>query len=166
MKYIIGLMTAGLLLFGCSKEGGETQEESQEIHNNAEDHAGHDHSDEAHEGHGHDDHEAVAGITLNNGEKWQADKHTNDKVSEMKTQVANYKKSKDYAKLSTDLEAGVNELIKGCTMDGEPHNQLHHWLEPFMGKVQSMKDASNDADKSAKVAEIEASLNQYTVYFK
>ncbi|MFA7327433.1 MAG: hypothetical protein WC121_12255 [Candidatus Kapaibacterium sp.] len=166
MKYIIGLLTAGLLLFGCSKEGGERHEDKHEMHNQAEDHTGHDHGEEGHEGHGHDDHGATTGISLDNGEKWQADKHTNDKVSEMKNELANYKKSKDYTKLTTNLEADVNELIKGCTMDGEPHNQLHHWLEPYIGLVKGMKDASNDADKSAKVEEIESSLNQYTEYFK
>ena len=166
MKYIIGLLTAGLLLFGCSKEGGDGHEDVHEMHDHAEDHTGHDQGDEGHEGHGHDDHGATTGISLNNGEKWEADKHTNDKVSEMKNEIANYKKSKDYAKLSTNLEADVNELIKGCTMDGEPHNQLHHWLEPFLGLVKGMKEVNNDADKSSKVEAIEASINQYTEYFK
>lgn len=167
MKYIIGLLTAGLLLFGCSKEGGDTHEDSHEMHDQAEDHSGHDHGDKSHEGHGHDDHDApTVGITLNNGDKWVADKHTNDKVSEMKNEIANYKKSKDYDKLNTNLVADVKELIKGCTMDGEPHNQLHHWLEPYLGMVKGMKEVNNDADKSAKVEAIEASLNQYTEYFK
>lgn len=173
MKYIIGLLTAGLLLFGCSEEGGDAHNDSHEMHDQAEDHTGHDHGDEGHEGHAHDDHEGHShdeatadGITLNNGDKWVADKHTNDKVSEMKNEIANYKKSNDYEKLTTNLEADVKELIKGCTMDGEPHNQLHHWLEPYLGMVKGMKEANSDADKSAKVAEIETSLNQYTEYFK
>lgn len=169
MKYIIGLLTAGLLLFGCSKEGGH--EETHEMHEHADDHSGHDHGDEGHEGHGHDDHEGhdhevITGITLNNGEKWEADKHTNDKVAEMKNELANYKKSKDYEKLTTNLVADVKELIKGCTMDGEPHNQLHYWLEPYLGMVKGMKEANSDTDKTAKVEAIETSLNQYTEYFK
>ena len=173
MKYIIGLLTAGLLLFGCSEESGDAHNDSHEMHDQAEDHSGHDHGEEGHEGHGHDEHgghehsDATSdGITLNNGEKWQADKHTNDKVSEMKKEIANYKESNDYEILTTNLEADVKELIKGCTMVGEPHNQLHYWLEPYLAVVQSMKDASDEVDKSAKVAEIETSLNQYTEYFK
>lgn len=165
MKYIIGLLTAGLLLFGCSNEASETHEDAQEMHDH-DDHAGHDHGEGEHIEAGKDDHATAGEIALNNGEKWPADKHTNDKVSEMKKEVENYKKNKDYSKLSTKLEANVNELIKGCTMDGEPHNQLHHWLEPIMGKINSMKKVSTDADKSAKISDIESSLNQYTEYFK
>ncbi|PKL78605.1 MAG: hypothetical protein CVV25_10860 [Ignavibacteriae bacterium HGW-Ignavibacteriae-4] len=164
MKYIIGLLTAGLLLFGCSKEGGKDHGDAHGMHEHPDDHTGHGH--EGHEGHGQNDHSTVTGIMLNNGQKWIADKHTNDKVSQMKKEIADYKDSKDYAKLTTNLEADVNELIKGCTMDGEPHNQLHHWLEPLLGLVKGMKDANSDADKSAKVEELEKSLNQYTEYFK
>jgi hypothetical protein len=169
MNYIIGLLTAGLLLFGCSNEGGEGHEDAHEMHDHVDEHSGHDHGDEGHEGHdghGHNDHSTMTNIMLNNGQKWTADKHTNDKISEMKKEIADYKSSNDYTKLTTNLEADVNELIKGCTMDGEPHNQLHHWLEPLLGLVKGMKDASTDADKSAKVEEIETSLNQYTEYFK
>jgi len=166
MKYIIAILTAGLLLFGCSNENHEHEEDTHEMHDHDDDHAGHDHGEGRHIIAGKDDHEATDGITLNNGEKWEADNHTNEKVSEMKTEVENYKKNNDYSKLATNLEADVSELIKGCTMDGEPHNQLHHWLEPYIGLVNSLKDANNDSDKSANVEIIETSLNQYTEYFK
>lgn len=166
MKYIIGLLTAGLLLFGCSNESDENHsEESHEMHDH-DDHTGHDHGEGEHIEAGKDEHASTGGIALNNGEKWPADKHTNDKVSEMKKEVNNYKSTKDYSKLSTNLDADVNELIKGCTMDGEPHNQLHHWLEPFMGLVKSMNEAKSDIEKTVKVEKIETSLNQYTEYFK
>lgn len=163
MKYIIGLLTAGLLLIGCSKADEESHSGTQEMHSQTEDHTGHDHGDDEH---GHDNHAQSNGITLNNGEKWQADKHTNDKVNEMKNEIANYKKSNDYTKLSLNLATDVNELIKGCTMESEPHNQLHVWLEPLLELVQGMKEASNDSDKSDKVKEIEKTLNQYSEYFK
>lgn len=166
MKYIIGLLTAGLLLFGCSDEHSDHNEDTHEMHDHDDDHSGHDHGEGGHIIAGKDDHQATDGITLNNGEKWEADKHTNDKVSEMKTEIADYKKSNDYATLSTNLKADLSDLIEGCTMGGEPHNQLHHWLEPYIGYVNNMKDANNDADKSANVERIESSLIQYTEYFK
>lgn len=166
MKYLIAFLMAGLLLVGCGNENHEHSEDKHEIHDHNDDHVGHDHGNEDNIIAGKDDNTKSEGITLNNGNKWQADKHTNDKVSEMKNEITAYKQDKDYSKLSTNLEADVSELIKGCTMGGEPHNQLHYWLEPFIGLVNGMKDANNDADKSENVEKIESSLNQYTEYFK
>lgn len=166
MKYIIGILTAGLLLFGCANEHHDHNEDIHEMHNDAEDHSGHDHGEGGHIISGKDDIKSTDGITLNNGEKWQADKHTNDKVSEMRAEIAEYKKSNDFATLSTNLKDDLNELIEGCTMGGESHNQLHYWLESFIELVNNMKDANSEADRSANVKRIESSLNQYTEYFK
>lgn len=166
MKYIVGIITAGLLLFGCSNEEGHDghhETHGHADHSNADDHSGHNHAEGGHDGHRHSE---SMGISLNNGDKWEADKHTNDKIAEMKNELGLYKNNKDYDKLTANLTNDVKELIKGCTMEGESHNQLHYWLEPFLGLVESLNNAKSADEKEVKVKEIELSLNKYSEYFK
>ena len=71
MKYLIGLLTAGLLLFGCTEEHHDHEEGTQEMHSHDDgDHSGHDHGKSEHIIAGKDEHTSSDGITLNNGDKW------------------------------------------------------------------------------------------------
>ena len=138
--------------------------------------ATHDHKhDEAHD-HGHDhDHGAprtaedvpddgVSTVTLNNGAKWKANQETTDGIAQMQRLIEGFTDIEDveaYESLKSDLTNEFSLIFENCTMTGEAHNQLHHFLLPMQemfdnlvsGDLETQKQTLHDLDERLKTYE-------------
>lgn len=65
---------------------------------------------------------------------------------------------KDHAALAGKIDEHTQQLISSCTMDGEAHDALHHWLMPFLQLNKDYSGASDPAARSAKFKEIQDAL--------
>lgn len=126
------------------------------------DHAHHDH------GHEHHHHEAPAiegAVTLNNGERWEANPETNEGIDNMMALVAKEAANgpTDLEVLQTNLREEFNTILQKCTMKGESHNQLHNYLHPLKEKIDGLDQAQNDAHA---IDDLEQYLQTYKNYFQ
>lgn len=105
-----------------------------------------DHSKEDHKSH----QAAPQGLELNNGKKWQMDTHTRDSFVRMVNIADDVDLTvTDYQGLKTFGSNLLNELdllIKGCTMTGDAHDQLHVYLTGYIPAVQALAKSGRLAD--------------------
>ncbi|WP_154221925.1 hypothetical protein [Marinicella rhabdoformis] len=97
--------------------------------------------------------------SLNQGKKWQMDEHTRKmfQVMVQRTQTDMTPKM-----LGEQLNQDLQKLIKGCTMTGQAHDQLHLFLTPFIPAVQALAH-----DGSAhKLHQVKSALKDYKNYFE
>lgn len=111
--FIIILCYISLLASGCSEHHGHG------------DHASHQHDDGA-------SHE----LSLNDGAKWQMDDHTRAMFLSM-AEKANDAQG-DIKALGTALQADLDKLIKGCTMTGAAHDELHKFLVLYIPAIKNL----------------------------
>ncbi|VAX36856.1 hypothetical protein MNBD_UNCLBAC01-1979 [hydrothermal vent metagenome] len=71
-------------------------------------------------------------LELNNGTKWKMDAHTRSSFARMAEFFLNIDhislEGEGLKKAGANLQNGINELITGCTMSGDAHEQLHIFL--------------------------------------
>jgi hypothetical protein len=108
--------------------------------------------------HGPADHAAQA-LKLDDGRRWKTDEPTRASVATIKERVAD--KTLEGKALGDALDKELQKLIQGCKMTGEAHNQLHYWLEPFMGHVKDLREG-----KAGAADKVKASLAEYDKYFE
>lgn len=126
-------------------------------------HAGHE--EEAHaakeqaEHAGHEAHaeHAATKLALDGDRKWQMDDHTRAALAAIEARLAKGPATEDVAghqALGADLDAELQGLVRGCTMTGPAHDQLHVWLTAFIPAVGALKDGGDLAHLEAKRAEL------------
>jgi len=98
-------------------------------------------------------------ITLNDGQKWELDDHTQMMFKAMTERVD---AGGDINAVGKGLKSDLDKLIQGCTMTGEAHNQLHAFLTPFIPAVQKL--STNGSAESLKT--VEELLQKYPKYFE
>ena len=106
------------------------------------------------------------GLRLNNGLKWKMDDHTRSIFVKM----ANSFPSTDYLSFEgeglknagSDLQVQIGELIQGCTMTGEAHDQLHVYLAGYIQAVAALSKTGRTED-ARKVKDY---LEIYAHYFE
>lgn len=64
--------------------------------------------------------------------------------------------------IAAELDEQFNLIIKQCTMQGEAHEQLHHFLLPLRDRITRLKE---NGDKQ-QVEEIKGWLEEYPKYFE
>ena len=113
-----------------------------------------------------DQHGNAQEIMLNQGAKWQANPETTTGISNMKLLVTDFMKgqTKDCDGLRSALQAEFESIIQQCTMTGEAHEQLHHYLIPLQEKIGKIKGKSADDCKVA-VESLNDFLSTYDQYF-
>lgn len=106
-------------------------------------------------------------ITLNNGEKWQANPETTSGIKNMQEIVNAFSKNtslEDYQAFKTKLEAEFTTIFQKCTMKGEAHEQLHNYLKPmipiFDGLVSNQTETRQD-----NLNKLKKHLTTYSTYF-
>ncbi len=105
-------------------------------------------------------------MSLNNGEKWEMDDNTRQSFAQMAELFLNI----DIASLNKDelksqgiaLQKTLDDLIRGCTMEGEPHDQLHIFLMGYMLEVDAL--ANSGSQENAQ--NVQYYLENYSKYFK
>ena len=128
----------------------------------------HAHSDD--KKHAHDKApEAARGpdLKLNNGKKWQTDAHTRLVMQEMDAALtsATPKSVAEYKALGATLKTQVQKLVKGCTMDGPSHDQLHVFLTSFMPAVAALSEARDAARDQATLDELKRLMIAFNSHF-
>jgi hypothetical protein len=106
------------------------------------------------------------GLRLDNGNRWKMDDHTRAIFVKMAKSFLD----SDYLSLEgdslksagSDLKVHVGELIRGCTMTGEAHDQLHVYLTGYIPAVAALSETGRieDAKKVKNYLEI------YDQYFE
>lgn len=152
--FLIPSMVVGLFMMGCTgnQSKGDTEHTESDIpHLVTEDHK--------------------AGlipledqVKLDNGEKWIANKETNEGIDNMLAMVKKEgsKETPYYVMLRGSIDKEFNVLLEKCTMTGESHNQLHNYLLPLKAKI----DKLNPNSSKEAIEEIENYLLTYYDYFK
>ena len=108
-------------------------------------------------------------FVLNDGKKWQMDEHTRNAIknldSILKTQepINSIEESK---LLGEKLDEELILLIRGCTMEGPDHDQLHIFLGYFYPKIQDLKIETNLEISKNNIAELDKLLVEYNKYFE
>jgi len=114
-------------------------------------------------------HESIDGVvTLNDGELWQANPETSTGIDNMKRRMHSFnekEKLEAYATLKGGLEADFTELFEKCTMKGEPHNQLHNYLFPFIDLFDNLGSTDLDICKKSFTS-LSIRLEEYSEYFE
>ena len=113
------------------------------------------------------DRPAIA-VTLNNGERWDANPETTQGVMKMAKMVESFPDDAspvDYHTLKIGLEEEFGTILRKCTMKGEAHDQLHNYLVPLREMFSDL--ASDDATRSKiAVDKLRYHLRSYGDYFR
>jgi hypothetical protein len=148
---IVAFFPVWLLLASCGQRQGEV----------------HDHqAADVEESHHHEG--DVEHVTLNNGEKWEADAHTAMLVKEMKLELSDFEKAgaDDYHALADSLSRQLSVLVAGCTMEGPAHDELHKWLIPVTENVRGLAAAQEASGARDNVKKIEEGLREFDDFFE
>ncbi len=115
----------------------------------------------------------IENLTLNNGEKWEANIETTEGIDKMEKLIYEFHEfySIDYANLeeihnlNSGLKKEFNKIIKSCNMEGEAHEQLHHYIKPILLNYFKKID-TDDIDLARKgLKDLNKHLNEYKNYF-
>ncbi len=156
MKRLVAVLFAISILFSCNtQENKEKRDTGPAIEKEHETH-----SDGGSEG-----------LSLNNGNKWKADASTNNNVKALLVIVDELNTRKDktlvnYHNAATDLQAGVEKMVKECRMQGADHAALHKWLEPLMKQVSAFQKSATEEQAEKEFHSIHEQLNLYEKYFE
>ncbi len=125
---------------------------------------GHDNGHEHDNGDGHEqvgEHATKLGLGLNAGRKWQMDEHTRSMFKAM-TEKIDAHVGDDAKSLGAALQADLGELIAGCTMTGEAHDELHKFLVLYMPAVSSLEEAGGESE----MKRVKDLIGAYPMFFE
>lgn len=110
--------------------------------------------------------DGLDGLRLDNGRKWKMDDHTRSSFARM---AASFSDSDLHSldgdglkKAGADLKILTDELIQGCTMTGDAHEQLHVYLSGFMPAVSALSKSGGIED----AGKVRRYLEKYDEYFE
>lgn len=107
-------------------------------------------------------------LSLDNGKKWQANPETTQGIKNMRALVSDYSSRDDLdtpKELQDSLAAQMKLIFQRCTMEGEAHNQLHHYLLPLQEKMGQIIQEDIEASEKA-MDDLYAYLQEYDTYFE
>jgi hypothetical protein len=110
-------------------------------------------------------------LELNKGKKWHADSHTMEYATRMITLLDEFEASREdktllgLQTLGGKLQINMDELIRGCTMTGPPHDQLHVWLSGVIPVVATLKDAETVSKGKEVYDQLSPHIKEFTEYF-
>jgi len=139
-----------LFMFGCAEHLHTAKEKTAHEHGN--------HGSEA----------AISGLKLNNGVRWEMDGHTRTMSSKMEKTFfnADHSTQSSLNAMGVQLEAQLDVLIAGCTMDGEAHNQLHMFLNDYIPTVNNLSKAKDLESARGEAIKLKGQLEAYKTHFK
>ncbi|MBP8822548.1 MAG: hypothetical protein KBH07_02755 [Flavobacteriales bacterium] len=124
----------------------------------------HDHDHDTMQAGDHDHAEETAGhaVQLDHGQTWSANPETTEGIAAMKALVDGYNTaSGNSALLKDSLVVEFKDIFAKCTMTGEAHDQLHNYLIPLKG----MLDSLGTTPDAAKLGAMGNYLGTYHQYF-
>ncbi|HRH65086.1 MAG TPA: hypothetical protein PLU53_02190 [Bacteroidia bacterium] len=153
IRLLIPVLAIAIVSFGCGSN--DKQNPSSETTD----------TDTLHGEHATKTAEEVAGkLSLDNGNKWQANSETTEGIQKMQKLVEEQSASAsvDYTVLSENLEAEFGTILQKCTMQGDAHNQLHNFLLPLNEMIEKLKTKPG----KETIKEIQDHLAVYPNYFQ
>lgn len=104
-------------------------------------------------------------ITLNNGQRWEANPETTAGIETMQTVLANAKQgTHNMVHLYDELDNAFQDIFRQCTMTGEAHDRLHDYLLPLKGLLEKVQTARPE-EEAGVMNEIGIYLDAYQNYF-
>lgn len=108
----------------------------------------------------------LADLQLDDGSKWEVDVHTKTVFAKMAASFLgsdhSSMKADELKKAGADLDLLIRDLVQGCTMTGEAHDQLHVLLAAYMPTVSDLSE--NGRIEDAQLARL--CLERYAEYFE
>ena len=125
-------------------------------------------NDHSHQAHDHSQETQISGMKLDNGKKWKMDDHTRAMFKKM---VSSFTASDHSAvaglqKSGVQLKGQIDDLIKGCTMAGDAHNQLHVFLTGYIPAVEMLASSSDLKSGRDHALKVKGILDRYDDYFE
>ncbi|HRN48739.1 MAG TPA: hypothetical protein PK110_01100 [Niabella sp.] len=149
--------SALLLLFACN-----SPEKNSKVENEAEAHKTEVQTDGTHE-HEHSEKTTVS-VQLDNGKKWKANPETVEGIEKMQAIIRNGIIAKAQPDLLYEpLQKEFQTIFEKCTMKGEAHEQLHHFLTPVKEYLDEMK---GNADATDAMEDLKDHLRTFGEYFE
>lgn len=103
---------------------------------------------------------SVPGLATDNGRKWQMDEHTREMFAVMAHRITEHKG--ELKPLGEALEDDLDKLVRGCTMTGSAHDELHRFLIHYVPAVSNLADSG--AEES--FLRVKKLLEAYPMYFE
>lgn len=121
--------------------------------------------------HGHDSHTAAAdlnGLSLNHGQPWEMDEHTRIMSKKMRDTffAGDHGSLEGLTSMGTELEHQMQDLVKGCTMTGQAHDQLHVFLNSHIPTINALAKAENYDAARENAIRLKGQLETYQQHFK
>ncbi len=117
----------------------------------------------------HQSEEEGNAVNLNNGMKWKANAETTQGIEDMKNEISKFDKSNvtpiSLKELSIALNSDYQNVFAKCTMTGDAHTNLHHYLLPINGMLKEIEN-SEPQNGLLVIAKLEEHLNSYSIYFE
>lgn len=107
-------------------------------------------------------------LRLNNGKRWEANIETTNCVKNMITTMNDFvalDNLEAYTELAEKLKQEFAIIFEKCTMKGEAHNQLHHFLIPINKEFDKLSSSNVETCK-ASFNRLNDHLKTYSLYFK
>ena len=149
---------AAMLILGIYSCNSESHEEE----NNHEVSAVHEEEEQKDD---HSKHEEGQ-MSLNNGERWEANAETTTGVNNIiqLTNDFNGSTKADYEALSASLESEFQMIFQKCTMTGEAHEHLHTFLLPMKSMFETLKGEDENM-RVETLEKLKEHLTQYDKFF-
>ena len=110
----------------------------------------------------------VEGLMLNHGARWVANPETTAGISSMQQAIQDSTQAESpagCAQLAARLTASFDGIIRQCTMTGEAHEQLHHYILPLKRDIATLSTAEG-TDCAEQVVKMATYLSTYADYFE
>jgi len=110
------------------------------------------------------DEQTTATIQLDNGKKWKANPETVEGIDKMQAIIRNGEIAKAQPNLLYEpLRKEFQTIFEKCTMKGEAHEQLHHFLTSVKVYLDEMKDNTSATNA---MEGLKAHLRTFADYFE
>lgn len=95
------------------------------------------------------------------GAKWPADASTNGGIEKMQAMVKAFDPGAGVEALKEPLGKEFDLILERCTMQGEAHNQLHHYLVPLKARIDGLENGNG----TGTLSDLSAYLSTYWDHF-
>ena len=107
-------------------------------------------------------------IKLDNGKRWIVNPETKIGIENMISIMSSFEEKDNvdgFGPLTESLKSEFSMIFKKCTMKGEAHNQLHNFLLPIKGLLETLP--SNNLNRSQeRYDKLNNDLKEFKKYFK
>lgn len=124
----------------------------------------------AHEAQASHERQGAPGLTLalNDGARWQLDANTRAVLGESRASLkgAQPNSVEEAHALAASLEEQQGRLIRGCTMSGSSHDELHHFLEVWIPGVKALSQAKTLDESRAQIGLLQEHVQVFDQHFE